>query len=599
MRGMATTTYSDPPSPRVGGNNWRQLDVPDLGQWTPSRRVTVVMPYYQAPDPLRLTLAAFANQTYPSELLQVVVVDDGSNPPLELTDDLRPAGLDVTVVHQEDLGFGLARARNTGAKAADGEILIFVDCDMVPEPWHVEAHARWHHATADAVVLGFRRHVEFDGIDVDQLSTLDPAVGLAPLFADRDVQVPVWIDGHMERTDDLTSAHDDLFRPVTGGNLSMRADTYWRVGGSDESFTQWGAEDTELGFRLFTDGDLLIPDRDARCWHQGHGHEPTEAEKASLEDQRAKLAHLIAHRGFRSTRPGRHYVVPRLAVHVPAPADVDRATVVDTVESLLGSRFTDVRVLVELDPDHPDLVWLQRQFEPDPAVEVVLGGLDRDAAVPHAPAWVVVDAGIVVGESTLGTLVDRLTSRTDPVGVVHLTVPGRAPDTPDGIVQAWLTRARRRAERVAGPDEDPLDVAGTLFGEEWMPGSDLGVRERDFELPASTAPSTPAAAPAQLDEVAGLWEVFRELDPAERDMIVRSARTGMELLGPAQRRLAMKLARRLMMLLTALKVLAGARSPGDVVRGLVQVAHAVLPWAVYRALRQLGQPVARRLRRPS
>ena len=61
-------------------------------------------------------------------------------------------------------GFGLARARNMGADDATGEVLVFLDCDMVPEPQLVEAHARWHHVHERALTLGFRRHVDFDGI---------------------------------------------------------------------------------------------------------------------------------------------------------------------------------------------------------------------------------------------------------------------------------------------------------------------------------------------------------------------------------------------------------------------------------------------------
>lgn len=592
---MSVTSSAAPPAPRLGWNDWRSLDVPALGQWRPTRSVTVVMPYYQAPDALRLTLAAFARQTYPMDLLQVLVVDDGSDPPLALPDDLDLGDLRVDVVHQEDRGFGLARARNTGAKAAEGEILVFVDCDMVPEPWHVEAHARWHHAASDVVVLGFRRHVEFDGVTTDTLAAVDRDAGLGPLFEDRDVQVPEWIDGHMLRTDDLTSAHDDLFRPVTGGNMSMRADTYWRAGGSDETFTQWGAEDTELGFRLFVDGDLLVPDRLARCWHQGHGHEPTESEKASLDDQRAKLAHLIAHRGFRSKRPGRHYAMPRVVVGVTANPGEPRDVVVDTVESILAGSFTDVLVALEVPEDHPDATWLTRQFDPDPRVQVVLQD-DLDVLAAHAPIRARVDAGIVLGPDTIAGLVARLESTTDPVGVLHVTVPGRGPDTADGMVEAWLTRAHRRAARAAGDGEDVARLAGDLFGERWVPGSDLGIHDRTVEAPKPAAATASTTDTAGLDEVSDLWEVFRTLDPGERQAILSSARTGLEVLGPRQRKIAMRLAKRLMLVAVALRSLLGARSPRAVAEGLARVLKAVLPWAVYRLLRDLGRPVMRRLR---
>ena len=95
-----------------------------------------------------------------------------SSDPLDITPETRVGALldayplsDSLVVSQERRGFGLARARNTGAAAANGEILLFLDCDMVPEPQWIEAHARWHHVVDDATTLGFRCHVDFDGID--------------------------------------------------------------------------------------------------------------------------------------------------------------------------------------------------------------------------------------------------------------------------------------------------------------------------------------------------------------------------------------------------------------------------------------------------
>lgn len=79
---------------------------------------------------MELTLAALEIQTYPRELFEVVIVDDGSRLPLT---EPEHSPLDVRVVHQEDLGFGLARARNTGVRAASNDIIVFLDCDMVPE----------------------------------------------------------------------------------------------------------------------------------------------------------------------------------------------------------------------------------------------------------------------------------------------------------------------------------------------------------------------------------------------------------------------------------------------------------------------------------
>ena len=56
----------------VHGNDWRTLNPGEIGSWEPTQRVTVVVPCYNGQEPLALTFAALANQTYPMDLLEAV-----------------------------------------------------------------------------------------------------------------------------------------------------------------------------------------------------------------------------------------------------------------------------------------------------------------------------------------------------------------------------------------------------------------------------------------------------------------------------------------------------------------------------------------------
>src|SRR5215510_14496873 len=75
--------------PRIVRNDWRSVHVPDLGTWHPHLSVSVVIPAYNCQPSLDQTLASLAGQTYPQHLLEVIVVDDGSQPPLVLP-EIRP-----------------------------------------------------------------------------------------------------------------------------------------------------------------------------------------------------------------------------------------------------------------------------------------------------------------------------------------------------------------------------------------------------------------------------------------------------------------------------------------------------------------------------
>ena len=378
----------NPPPNSVQYNDWRQVAVAPLDAFTPVLPVSVIIPYYQTPAAtLARTLAALEGQNYPRELFEVVIVDDGSAPPLTRLPD---AALDVKVARQERRGFGLARARNTGARAAAYEILLFLDSDTLAEADWIAAHARWHHAVSDAMTLGTRAYVAMDGIDAETIRRRPGS--LRELLAGRPAQ-PSHPESHLVRTRNLTTRADDPFRATLGGNFGIRKSFYRLVGGHNETFTRWGMEEIELGYRAYTRGGLLAPVRDAFTWHQGCPDDADKKAKShSLRLQRAKVAHLIAHPGIRGRRPGRSYAVPQYAVTINVRGSATDQ-LLDAVMNILADREYDLVVRIEGAAGGDDAdgvgndaqrVWLQEMFGPDPRVRVAASGdaLDEFPATP-------------------------------------------------------------------------------------------------------------------------------------------------------------------------------------------------------------------------
>ena len=435
-----------PASATVRYNDWRQIGLPAPDTFTPTLPVSVIVPAYNpSAAMLARTLATLEGQTYPRDLFEVVLVDDGSDPPLAR----HPATpLDVTVVRQQHQGFGAGRARNTGARAAAHDVLLFLDSDMLVEADWIAAHARWHHAVSDALTIGLRAHVAVDGLGAD---TIRRRTGrLEALLSDRPVDWSGvrWVERHLARTRDLTSRADDLFRVVIGSNMGIRKDFYWLVGGSDESFVRWGLEDTELAWRAYVRGGLLALVREAFAWHQG-GWEEGRAEKdRSLEAQLVKAAHLIAHREFRGALPGRIFAVPQYVVTV----DADRlpaCRVIRTVEAILADRVHDLVVRIEAPPspgpttgEDERLALLQDAFGPDPRVRVdpARGALDE---FPASAFHVTLPVAAMFARN----LVHRLRAGLGDAVTAACTLPG---GDRVSIVRAWaLHRARRASGRPA------------------------------------------------------------------------------------------------------------------------------------------------------
>ena len=114
---------------------------------------SVVVPTYNRCDRLRRVLGALADQTLPRDSFEVIVVSDGST---DGTDEYLRGGqtpVDVVAVTQPNSGPG--PARNAGVERARGDLVVFVDDDVVAEPDLVEQHVRSHeHDDGRLVVIG-------------------------------------------------------------------------------------------------------------------------------------------------------------------------------------------------------------------------------------------------------------------------------------------------------------------------------------------------------------------------------------------------------------------------------------------------------------
>ncbi|MCC0176457.1 glycosyltransferase family 2 protein [Waterburya agarophytonicola K14] len=91
--------------------------------------VSVIIPVLNNIEGLCQTLSALDKQTYPSQLYEVIVVDNGSSQDLKSA----IAQFDRARLSYEECP-GSYIARNQGISIAKGEILAFTDSDCIPEP---------------------------------------------------------------------------------------------------------------------------------------------------------------------------------------------------------------------------------------------------------------------------------------------------------------------------------------------------------------------------------------------------------------------------------------------------------------------------------
>lgn len=100
-------------------------------------KITVIIPAYNIENLITRCVESVVNQTYPKELTQILVVDDGSTDNTgKIIDELSKKYDNVTALHEENSGS--SKARNYALSKAEGDYIGFVDSDDFVEPFMYE-----------------------------------------------------------------------------------------------------------------------------------------------------------------------------------------------------------------------------------------------------------------------------------------------------------------------------------------------------------------------------------------------------------------------------------------------------------------------------
>ncbi|MEV7231048.1 glycosyltransferase family 2 protein [Polymorphospora sp. NPDC051019] len=207
--------------------------------------LTVVVPAYDNGHLLEMTLHSLTLQTLPRDRFEVIVVDDGSNVPVEPVVARYVDRLPLTYLANE-VNRGRSVTRNRAIAAGRGEIVLFLDADQPAHPTTLERHRDFHvgRGLRPTVLLGRSLALDWGAIDALKrgetpdhrvIGDYNEDIRDYLLFAPsrrRDWKRAPWIYGHTN-------------------NASVDRATLDAVGGFDENLVTWGGEDNELFYRIF------------------------------------------------------------------------------------------------------------------------------------------------------------------------------------------------------------------------------------------------------------------------------------------------------------------------------------------------------------
>ena len=195
---------------------------------------SVVVPCFNSAPLLAKGLPALVRQAGPAGDCEVIVVDDGSTDGTAAL--IASLGLPESFRYVRQENQGAAAARNRGASEARGQILVFLDSDVVPDADLLEEHIESHRCYRRALIVGQTRALPADG-----LGTFHKVLGNAVYSFDQ---------GDEEK--------QVTFQQVLSRNLSLRRESFFEIGGFDQDFPRSGFEDVEFAYRAARLGFRLV-----------------------------------------------------------------------------------------------------------------------------------------------------------------------------------------------------------------------------------------------------------------------------------------------------------------------------------------------------
>lgn len=244
-------------------------------------KMSIVIPSYNNIEKTRLCLKyLFMQETGEDCRFEVIIVDDCSDIVVEkeLANLLNPKGAFVSVkVIRNTVNMGLAASRNVGAQNAVGDIVLFLDNDIIQEKNNVMHHVKTHESNDNTVCISRIFDVKKSNFD-EIMGSLAAWDKLDSFYMKNNLETEM--DPLFSMREEILNAReleDSIIWPFGAFFCtSLRRETYLKAGKFDENFKGWGPEDVDFGYRLFRNGAHFVYCNQAVCYHLDNGRKNRE-----------------------------------------------------------------------------------------------------------------------------------------------------------------------------------------------------------------------------------------------------------------------------------------------------------------------------------
>ena len=225
------------------------------------RTISVVLPCAGEKRLMVKTVESIFEATPKNVLKEIIVVDDGSSPPIETYWDKTSSMTSKVRFLRHETTEGLMHARTTGANSALGDVIALLDCHVKPgEGWHIdilkEINENYKRVAVPVIT----------SLDVDTWTEINrPAVGsgMSACYFTFDAEFK-WANNRFYKEND----GEKPWVPMMSGGLLAMSKRWWdELGGYDPMMQGWGGENIDQSLRIWQCGGEIVSVRNSFIAH--------------------------------------------------------------------------------------------------------------------------------------------------------------------------------------------------------------------------------------------------------------------------------------------------------------------------------------------
>lgn len=232
-------------------------------------RYSFVIPTYNNAKLLLNNLEALNHLVLPEDCeFETIVVDDGSDTDTYSVISQLPVSYRLDYIYLERCEeSSRARARNRGIDKATGDIVVFIDSDIIVNPDYITELERCFRYNKDCIVVGTRILLEKD-VSFEEVK--DGSIFKESVRKKKGARK----EFRKEIFEDLSYNASSIRYPCLycySCNLAIPREKIVKCNGFDEELKKWGVEDVELVYRIIQDNTKIIFNSRNQVMHQFHG----------------------------------------------------------------------------------------------------------------------------------------------------------------------------------------------------------------------------------------------------------------------------------------------------------------------------------------